>query len=197
MTRHRADRVRVHVGQSRRGPGFDEEVAASITVSSGIPATTTATEVLAALRALDARVIASALPTSTGSPSPRSCFEAAGFRVGATASLGLEDRPRDGGLDRARSATWRVALTTPRPTRSSCRARTSPTLGIIASLEQGLGKPVVSLQPRHHSRHAGRRSAARRPRDALRPRDTAGVSIEGLRPEQAAGPPTTSGTTAS
>ena len=127
------------------GPGFDEEVAASITTATGIPATTTATEVLSALRALRARVIGVGTPyLDWVTESEVRFFEAAGFRVAATASLGLDDGHAMAALTERQGGDLARSVNHPEADAIFLSCTDLPTLGSIAKLEAELGKPVVS-----------------------------------------------------
>jgi maleate isomerase len=127
------------------GPGFDTTLAQAITDEAGIPATTTATEVVRALHAVGAQKVAVATPyLEWVTDAEADFFEAAGVPVASKASLGLVDghdmaalRPEDV-MDLARQVDCEQADVI----FLSCTDL--PTLDVVDRLEQELGKIVIS-----------------------------------------------------
>ena len=126
------------------GPGADERIAAAIRDETGIPATTTATAVVAALRALAMRrlVLVTPYPEATTADEVR-CLQGLGFDVLAAHALDL------GGSDAYISyppAAWYEAVLARRDDRAdgyfvSCTNIRATE--VLAELEARLGKPVV------------------------------------------------------
>ncbi len=127
------------------GPGFDREIAEAITRHTGIPATTTATEVLRAFDRLGVRSVAVATPyLDWVTQAEVRFFEAAGYKVTSSESLGLVD-----GHDMAALTPDQVAGLARRVNHPAAEAiflscTDLPTLGVVSELERELGKPVVS-----------------------------------------------------
>jgi maleate isomerase len=78
-------------GSFVHGPGWDRELTARIERAAGIPATTTSTAVVDALRSVGATSLTIATPyIDAVNEIERRFFEASGYRVAALAGLGLE-----------------------------------------------------------------------------------------------------------
>ncbi len=86
-------------GSLVHGPGWDDELSERIRRASGIPATTTTTAVLSALRAIGARRLAIATPyIDELNDIERDFFERSGFEVLSIAGLGCGTDPEIGSL---------------------------------------------------------------------------------------------------
>ena len=132
-------------GSLLHGPGFDEELRERITGATGLPATTTATSVVAALRHLGAESVSVGTPYIEAIDEREKVFlEDAGFTVPKIVGLGKHwdreigalsaDEVR--GLARAAFASGSDALFL------SCT--NLPALHLVAELEEELGVPVVT-----------------------------------------------------
>jgi len=128
------------------GRGYDERIMARMAaVARGIPVTTTATALVAALRTLDARRVALATPyTETVTARALAFLEGHDIGIASTGCLALED-------------DWAIGFTEPDTVRSlacSVDRRDADavviactnlrTAGVIEELEGALGKPVIS-----------------------------------------------------
>ncbi len=126
------------------GPGADARIAAAVEAATGVPATTTATAVVAALRALGIRrlVLVTPYPADTTADEVRT-LEGLGFEVLAAHALDL------GGSDGYVSyppAAWYEAVVARRDDRAdgyfvSCTNIRATE--VLAELEAALGRPVV------------------------------------------------------
>lgn len=132
-------------GSLVHGPGFDLQLAERITQCTGVPALTTATEVVRALRAVDARSIAIGTPyVDELNFLEREFFEAAGFEVRHVEGLRILD---DAGIARLTAADVRALAHS--AVRDGIDAlflscTSMPTLPVLAELESQLGIPVIS-----------------------------------------------------
>ena len=127
------------------GPGFDRELGARIFDRTGIPATTTATQVLESFRCLGVSSVAVGTPyLDWVTRAEADFFEAAGYSVTSTTSLGLVDGQAMAAL--AERDVAELAMTVDRAEADAVFLSCTdlPTLRAIARLEGELGKPVVS-----------------------------------------------------
>jgi maleate isomerase len=86
-------------GSLVHGVGWDRELIARIERASGVPATTTATAVIAALRAVEAKTLAVATPyIAELNEIERRFLEESGFQVAAITGLGCATDPEIGQL---------------------------------------------------------------------------------------------------
>lgn len=132
-------------GSLVHGPGFDVELAARMTRCTGVPALTTATEVVRALRSVGATSIAIGTPyVDELNVLEREFFQAAGFEVRHVEGLQIVD---DAAIARLSGSQVRALA------ESSVRdgidalflsCTSLPTLPILADLEDQFGIPVIS-----------------------------------------------------
>jgi len=130
---------------SRKGAGYDRELIGRISAASGKPATTAATALIAALRALAVERIALGAPWSEAVNRMAAAFiEQSGFEVVAQEALGLVRNLDIGLLD---------AETGDEIGRRVDRAEADAVMlacgnwnvfGVIEPLERALGKPVLT-----------------------------------------------------
>ena len=127
------------------GPGYDLEISSAITRRTGLTASTTATAVVEALRAVGARRIGVATPYLAWVTQAEVDFlRAAGFETVATASLGLIDGHAMAALDP--EEVRRLARSVDRPEADAVFLSCTdlPTLDVVPQLEAELGKPIIS-----------------------------------------------------
>jgi maleate isomerase len=132
-------------GSLVHGVGWDRELARRIEGASGIPATTTTTAVLGALRAVEATTLAVATPyIDELNAIERRFLEASGFRVSAIAGLGCATDFEIGrlGPDDARALAARVDSPEADALFISCT--NFHCLPAVAEIERASGKPVVT-----------------------------------------------------
>ena len=127
-----------------KGVGYDKKIIERIRDASGIPATTTSTAAVAAMRELGLRKLAVATPyEDEPSERLRSFLEGSGFEVVALKNLGLSDKD-----------IWAVTgdqvnelgkrTDTPEADGLFISCTALPTSDFLDDLERDLGKPVVS-----------------------------------------------------
>jgi maleate isomerase len=125
-----------------KGPEGDRKVGAEIATATGIPVATSAAAVADALRALGAKRIGVASPYAAWlNARVRGYLEADGFEVVAIEGLGTEAHSTIT-LERVEALAAEVNRPEAQAIFISCS--NFRTLGIIESLEQKLGKPVVT-----------------------------------------------------
>jgi maleate isomerase len=132
-------------GSLVHGVGWDREIASRIERTSGRPATTTTTTVLAALRAVGATSVAIATPyLEEINVIERQFLEASGFLVASIGGLGCATDAEIGRLEPADAVSLveRVATLEADAVFISCT--NFHCLPAIASLERQLDKPVVT-----------------------------------------------------
>lgn len=132
-------------GSLLHGPGFDVTLCRRITGHTGLPATTTATALLASLRELGATTVGVGTPyVDELNDREREFLEAAGHAVVAIRGLGIArdvDIARVGHEDLVTLADG-VAVDDAEAVFLSCT--NLPTLPALAGLEARLGRPVLS-----------------------------------------------------
>jgi maleate isomerase len=127
-----------------RGPGYDRTICERIQEAAGSPGTTTATAMVEALRALGVRRVAVAAPyIDEVCARLRRFLEASGFEVVSLENLNLR------GMAITEVTDAEVAELGKRADRPSAEAiflscTNLRTLDVIGTLEQDVGKPVVS-----------------------------------------------------
>jgi maleate isomerase len=125
-----------------KGPEGDRKVGAEIAAVTGIPVATSAAAVADALRALGAKRVGVASPYAAWlNARVRGYLEADGFEVVAIEGLGTEAHSTIT-LERVEALAAEVNRPEAQAIFISCS--NFRTLGIIESLEQKLGKPVVT-----------------------------------------------------
>jgi len=132
-------------GSFIHGPGWDEQLIARITAATGIPASTTTTALVAALRELDVQrlVVGTPYPDEVNA-SERRFLEGIGIEVAQIEGLGLERDRQIGALTREDvvALALRVGATPSDAVFLSCTSL--PTLPLLHELEQRLERPVIS-----------------------------------------------------
>ncbi len=131
-------------GSFSRGPDVDAAITARMQEASGLPATTTSTALVAALRLLDARRVAVLTPyVDEINDRLRSYLETSGFDVTAMVGLG-----RLVGIERIDPAETQTIVETQVDTPDSDAVFISCTgmctADILAPMQQALAKPVLS-----------------------------------------------------
>jgi len=127
-----------------RGPGYDRTIAERIAKAAGAPATTTATAMVAALRALGVQRVAVAAPyLDEVCARLRRFLEASGLDVVSLENLNLR------GMAITEVTGAEVLALGKRADRAEAQAiflscTNLRTFDVLASLEQAVGKPVVS-----------------------------------------------------
>ncbi len=131
-------------GSFMGGPGWDQKIVESIHEKTGIPATTTTTAVVAALKALNVRRVALGTPyneeiTGLG----KTFLEDEGFEVVNTVALDIVDEII---TDVPQSLAYQLGrrLDTPQADCIFISCTSFPTIDVIDTLESDLGKPVIS-----------------------------------------------------
>ena len=126
------------------GPAHDATICQRIHQASGSPGTTTATAMVAALRALGARRVAVAAPYLDEVCSRlRRFLEESGFTVTSLENLNL---PGLAIPDVSDTEVWQLGKRADRPEAEALflSCTNLRTLGVLDALERDLGKPVVS-----------------------------------------------------
>jgi maleate isomerase len=132
-------------GSLVHGVGWDREIAGRIELTSGRAATTTTTTVLAALRAVGATSVAVATPyLEEINVIERRFLEASGFAVASIGGLGCATDAEIGRLDPADAVSLVQRIDTPEADAIFISCTNFHCLPAIASLEQQVGKPVVT-----------------------------------------------------
>lgn len=132
------------------GPGADERLCSAVTRVTGIPATVTIRSVVAALRELGARTIGVASPYEPWlNESLRAFLEASDFKVAAILGFGGATNRKITFEEAARISAEDVAQLAIRVDRPESDAifvscTNFPTLEVVQSLEERLGKPVIT-----------------------------------------------------
>lgn len=127
------------------GPGFDRQLAGAITQATSIPASTTAGAVVQALHAISAHRIGVGTPyLEWVTQAEVTFFEAAGFAVMETASLGLVDGHTMAALDEDEVLGLARRADHPDADAVFLSCTDLPTLSTISRIEDELHKPVVS-----------------------------------------------------
>jgi maleate isomerase len=134
-------------GSLIRGPGFDRELVDRMEAAAGVRATTTSTALLASLSALGAKRIAVATPYVDELNDLEARFlEAHGFEVAALAGLGIDSDPEIARVPYARTRELVLDTVARAPDVDAVfiSCTNLPTLALLDSLEQELGRPVIS-----------------------------------------------------
>jgi maleate isomerase len=127
------------------GPGFDQELAARLRAATRVGATTTATAVVDALRALGATRIAVGTPYDAEITAREQRFlEAAGFALTSIECLGLAHDREIGALRFEDVAELARRVHRPDAEALFLSCTNLPALPIVAELEAELGLPVVT-----------------------------------------------------
>jgi maleate isomerase len=130
---------------SRNGIGYDQELIERITAASGRPATTAATALVAALRALSAKRIGIGGPWSAAVNATAAAFvEANGFEVLARETLGHVRNLDIGLLDPQTAYNVGRRLDRPQADAIMLACGNWSTFAIIEQLERDLRKPVLT-----------------------------------------------------
>jgi maleate isomerase len=132
-------------GSFIRGVGWDKQIIEKIARVTPIPAITTSTAVIEALKALGIKKVAVLTPYIKGiNEREKGFLEGNGFQVLKIAGLGISDAPKIAVVPM--SEVYRLALQTNNKEADglfiSCT--NFPTIGIIDRLERELDKPVVT-----------------------------------------------------
>ncbi len=132
-------------GSLVHGPGWDRELIGRIERTSGVPGLTTATAVLAALRALDRERVAVATPYIDALNAIEADFlAAAGFDVVAIEGLGCGTDPEIGRLGPDDAMALAARVDRPEADGIFISCTNFHCLEAIAPLEARHGKPVVT-----------------------------------------------------
>ena len=132
-------------GSLIHGPGWDETLTERIESAAGVPATTTTTAVLAALRALDAHTIAIGTPyIAEVDERERAFFEQAGFTVVRIEGLDCYTDPEIAAVTPAQIAALAQRVDRPEAGAVFLSCTTLNVAGEIDRLEQTLRKPVIT-----------------------------------------------------
>ena len=128
------------------GMGFDRKVIARMeSVLPGIPASTTSTAALRALRAIGARRISFVSPyVSNIVELGRRFFAENGFDVTGAHGLGIADDPGLNALPLERMYAFAKQVVEPEAEAVFISCTAVRTIGAIGTLEEDLGRPVVS-----------------------------------------------------
>ena len=132
-------------GSFVHGPGWDRELIARIERAGGVPATTTSTAVLDALRAVGASRLAIATPyLHAVNELERAFFAANGFRVAAIRGLGIATDPEIARLGPEDAVRLVAATDTPEADAIFVSCTNVHVLEAIEDMEAAHGKPVVT-----------------------------------------------------
>ena len=132
-------------GSLVHGIGWDREVAARIAGASGRAATTTTTAVLGALQAVGATSLAVATPyIEELNAIERQFLEESGYAVASIAGLGCATDAEIGQLEPEDAVSLVERVNTPEADAVFISCTNFHCLPAVASLERGLGKPVVT-----------------------------------------------------
>jgi maleate cis-trans isomerase len=132
-------------GSLVHGVGWDRELIGRVEQASGLPATTTTTAVLAALRAVGATSLAVATPyIEELNAIERAFLEASGFRVAAIAGLGCATDAEIGRLEPEDAVAVVERVDSPEADAIFISCTNFHCLPAIAALERQHGKPVVT-----------------------------------------------------
>jgi maleate isomerase len=130
---------------SRRGPGYDKELAGRIAAASGKPATTAATAQNEAMAALGIDRITIAAPWSDEVNRIAAAFiEASGYRVLHHQALGLVRNLEIGLLDERTALELGQQVDRPDAQAVMLACGNWMTLGVVDALERAIGKPVLT-----------------------------------------------------
>jgi len=132
-------------GSLVHGPGWDRQLIARIERATGLPATTTATAVLAALQAVKASVLAVATPYIDALNAIEHRFlEAADFRVAAIRGLGCRTDPEIGRLGPEDAVRLVSDVDRPEADAIFISCTNWHVVEAVDAIERATGKPVVT-----------------------------------------------------
>lgn len=132
-------------GSLIKGAGFDRELVARMEEAAPVRATTTATALLAALRALEVTRVALATPyVDELNDLEVSFLETQGFQVIGMRGLGIGTDPEIGQVPYERTRSLARSVDSPEAEAVFISCTGLPTLAVLAGLEEELGKPVIS-----------------------------------------------------
>lgn len=132
-------------GSLVHGPGWDLQLIARIARATGIPATTIATAVLAALHAVRATTLAVATPYIDAlNAIERHFFEASGFRVATISGLGCRTDPEIGRLGPEDAVRLVREVDHPDADAIFVSCTNWHVLDAVAEIERVTGKPAVT-----------------------------------------------------
>jgi maleate isomerase len=132
-------------GSLVHGAGWDRALISRIERATGVPATTTTTAVLAALRAVGATTLAIATPYIDAlNAIERRFFEDSGFRVAAIRGLGCLTDPEIGRLNPDDAALLASEVDCPEADAVFISCTNWHVLEAVDAIEQATGKPVVT-----------------------------------------------------
>lgn len=132
-------------GSLIHGPGWDRALVERIERASGVPASTTTTAVLAALRALGASAISIGTPyIAEVDEREGAFFEQMGFTVAAIEGLGCATDPEIAELTPDTIVALARRVDRPEADAVFLSCTTLNVAGEIARIEESLGKPVVT-----------------------------------------------------
>jgi len=132
-------------GSLVRGLGWDRELIVRIERASGLPATTTTTAVLAALRTVGATSLAIATPyIDELNAIERRFFTESGFRVAAITGLSCATDPEIGRLEPEDASALVERIDSPEADAIFISCTNWHCLSAVEPIERRLGKPVVT-----------------------------------------------------
>lgn len=132
-------------GSLVEGPGYDEEIERRIADAIGVPAVATAASVRRAFDALGLESIAVTTPYVDDLTEREVAFlEAAGYRVVAAQGLGIRPNAEIGHLEPGRAYREARAVDHPDADGVFVSCTNYRTFEAIASLEDDIGKPVIT-----------------------------------------------------
>lgn len=132
-------------GSLINGPGWDRILIERMETAAAVPASTTTTAVLAALRALGAHTIAIGTPyIAEIDQRERAFFEQARFTVAAIEGLGCYTDPDIAAITPEQIEALAIRIDRPEAEAIFLSCTTLNVAGSIARLEAELGKPIVT-----------------------------------------------------
>lgn len=143
----RADLIVFHCTGTamEEGPSGDQRILAAITEATGSPAISTATGVVDALRALQARRIALALPQAQKTLREEAGYvEAMGFEVVRRRGMGLTESDDYLAVTPAEWVDYVAEMADPEVDTYFLSCTNTHAIEVVEELEQRLGRPVVT-----------------------------------------------------